>query len=314
MKCNVYDHFMLTKNNHLRYWFNQDIDQHWRQNPLEIASCTVAGGWRPEYVSFNTSLQNTATELYLRHGSEFVMFLSGGLDSEVAMRTFLANKMPVTPLVVKFANDLNVEDVNAALYLCQELALTPTIVDFDPVVFFHSGEWRRMAEDYQCYSFYQQMLLSIAEKCACPLITIDEIELQKYNGRWWFVKKEDQDGCWHRFVEKTSIPAYNNFYTYDPATIYQFMQSPTVRELINDKIPGKLGWTSSKHAIYTELTGMVLKRRPKRHGMERMMHIWDYILEHSARILHESPQAFRFSAHQLCNIDILDGLTCHSAE
>jgi hypothetical protein len=313
MPTNVYDKIQLTKNNHLQYWFNGINDQHWRTSPYDTAYCQVGKGWTPEFKSFNDSLDETARYFYSIHGGSFLLFLSGGLDSEVAARFFKKNGLPITPLIVNFAHNLNKEDVDNSLWVCKDLGLSPIIHDFDPLEFFHTGKWRRIAEDYQCYSFYQQLLLSIAEKLSAPLITIDEIELQKTELGWCFIKKEDQDGCWHRFVERTGIPAYNNFYTFDPETIHSFMQNNTVQDLINDRIPGKLGWTSSKHKIYTELTGFSLKTRVKRHGMEKMMHIWDYVIEQTSNILHESPQVFLFDASQVAQLDKQDGLICKTS-
>jgi hypothetical protein len=313
MPANVYNQIELTKNNHLQYWFNNDTEQHWRTHPYDTACCMVGQGWEPQYKGFHESLDTTVKHFYSLHGASFLMFLSGGLDSEVATRFFYKNSLPISPLIVRFAHNLNKEDVDNALWICQDLKFSPTVYDFDPVAFFHGGEWRRIAEDYQCYSFYQQMLLYIAETLGKPLITVDEIEIQKVDDNWFFVKKEDQDGCWHRFVERTGIPAYNNFYTFDPETIWAFMQNNTVQELINDKIPGKLGWTSSKHKIYSELTGFPLKNRAKRHGMEKMMHVWDYVLEKSASILHESPQCFLFDARTVTQLDQQDGMVCKTS-
>jgi len=311
---NVYEQFELTLGNHLQYWFNDNRGQHWRNDPLEVAHCCVGENYiNAQSKTFNQSITDTANVFYSRHGSDFLLFLSGGLDSEVALQTFINAKNTVKPFIIRFTNELNKEDVSDALRLCNTNGIEPIIYEFDPLQFFHSGEWKRVAETYQCYTFYQQMLIYIAERTRKPMITVDEVEVAKLSDKWYFVKKEDQDGCWHRFVERTSCPAYNNFYTYDPATILAFIQSPTVQNLINDKIPGKLGWNSSKHKIYTELTDFDLIPRNKRHGMERLMHIWWYVLEHTARILHNSPVDFKFEATSIIpQLSTGKGLICNS--
>ena len=308
----VYQKYELTKGNHLRYYFNNNVQQNWRMHPYETAHCKVGTGYQYNAKSFVESLTTTAHTLYDRHGSNFLLFLSGGLDSEIAFRIFYINEMPVTPIIVRFADDLNLGDVHDAILLCKKFGVTPVIYDIDPREFFLSGDWRQIAETYQCYSFYQQLLLGIAEKLKTPMITIDEVEISKYEQTWFFSKKEDQDACWHRFVDRTDILAYNNFYTYDPDTILAFIECSTVQNLINNRTPGKLSWTSSKHAIYTELTGFDLQRRYKRTGMEKMMNIWDYVLEHSARILFESPATFNFNAHKLSHLKLGKEITCNS--
>lgn len=144
------------------------------------------------------------------------------------------------------------------------------------------------------------MLCHIAKGLACPLLTVDEIELIKVSpGRWAFTKKEDQDGCWHRFIAQTGIPAYNNFYSYDTSTMLSFFGSKTVQDLIHDRIFGKLTWSSSKNAIYRELTGWNMALRPKRHGMEKMMDIWYHVQNQSSLLIPGPPVEFTFDAFDL---------------
>ena len=296
---NVYSTIELTKGNHLRYWFNDDPTQHWRGHPYEVAHMSIDPRATSIVRGFVDSLMETASTLVNRHRDGFRLFLSGGLDSEVACRAFVRAGLQFTPTTIRFANDLNVEDFRMSTMLCQELGLKQEVIELNPIEFMQSGDWRRIAIEYQCYTFYQQLLIGIAEKLSSPMITIDEIEIVKSNDRWNFIKKEDQDGCWHRFVEKTGIPAYNNFYTYDVDTIVGFFESPTLQRLINNQIPGKLGWSSSKNEIYSELTGFNMLNRPKRHGREKMMHVWDHIQEETALLLHDSPVTFSFESRNL---------------
>ena len=307
---NVYGKFELTKGNHLQYYFNQNLKQHWRKNPYELAHCSIGMGHIATGSTFLGSIARSAKTLYDRHGSGFRLFLSGGLDSEVALRIFYNNGYAVTPFIVKFANDLNKPDVENALVLCNDMGIEPVIFDFDPIEFLGSGEWQRIATTYQCYTFYQQLLLFIAEQERVPMITIDEIELQKHQNSWWFIKKEDQDGCWHRFVEATGIQAYNTFYTYDPDTMLAFLETPTVQDLVNDRIFGKLSWTSSKHRIYTELTGFNMRVRPKRHGMERMLNIWEFVETETSKILDGTPAEFMFDVKNMHKLKLGTTLTC----
>lgn len=309
----VYSRIELTKGNHLRYWFNDDPTQHWRGHPYEVAHMSIGTEEPVNDLGFVESLMETARTLVNRHGDRFRLFLSGGLDSEVACRAFVKAGLRFIPTTIRFSNDLNKEDFHMATALCQELGLEQEVLDLDPTDFMRSGDWKRIAIEYQCYTFYQQLLIGIAEKLSSPMITIDEIEITKSTDGWNFIKKEDQDGCWHRFVEKTGIPAYNNFYTYDVNTIVRFLKSPTIQQLVNDQIPGKLGWTSSKHAVYSELTGFNMLNRPKRHGMERMMHIWYHVQEETAMILHDSPVTFSFESNGLLNQLVSKGsITCNT--
>lgn len=291
--------FETTQSNHLRYWFGNDMDNHVRSSSLDIANMRL-GGLAASPNGFVNGLRRTASVLMKRHPDDFVLFLSGGLDSEIALRCFHLAGYKFRVAIVKFDNDLNLEDVHLAVKSCQQMNIIPMMIPFDPLRFYESGQWQEVAVKYQCHTFYQQLLLSIAERLACPLLTVDEIELVKTeNLSWAFTKKEDQDGCWHRFMRRTGIPGYNNFYTYDPATFLDFFGSPTVESLVNNQVPGKLSWTSSKHKIYQELTNWELQPRPKRHGMEQMMDIWYQIQNQTSLLLPGPPVDFVFEVGEL---------------
>ena len=310
----LYSKFELSKNNHIRYWFNNDCNQIYRNLADESSHMSLGGAISKTTVSFLDSLMNSAREIGGKHHGDFHLFLSGGLDSELAFRSFIRAGVEFRPVIVKFSNNLNIEDVVGAVTLCAAANKDPIIVDFDPLEFFLSEDWKRIAVSYQAHTFYQQLLIKIAENLAAPMITIDEIEISRGDrGIWKFIKKEDQDGCWHRFVEKTGIPAYNNFYTYDPRTIIAFMSSRRIKSLINNDVPGKLSWNSSKNEVYFELTRLNMAKRHKRHGMERMMHIWEYVENATCLLMPGSPRTFEYSAIPLqANLRTMEEMTCNT--
>lgn len=279
-----------TQNNHLVYYYNNDKSQTWRHSKDDVTHMQVGGCSRRPFAARIEWAQ--AARLIYDHHPDLTIFMSGGLDSEIAFRSFVAAGIRPRIATVKFANDKNMYDIGPMIDMIQnQFGFDINVIDFDPEEFCLSGEYLDIAARYQAYSFYQQMLLKIAEKHSSPMITVDEIELKKEptinfdtgltEWNWCFVKKEDQDAVWHRFTEKTGIPALNNFYTYTPESMLAFLQLPTVQDLINDKIPYKMSWTSSKNKIYSE-AGYRFRLRPKYHGMENYVHIWDYVLTNTA--------------------------------
>lgn len=305
----LYNNFELTADNHLQYYFNNDSLLHWRTSPYQSSHMRIKIS--PTDCNFLSSLGNTAKKLANNPYGKLTLLLSGGLDSEIACRIFHQHRCDFNVAIIKFTNELNIDDYHGAVELCQKLDISPNIIIFDPVDFFENGDWIRIGNEYQSYTFCQQILLHIANKIAEPLLTVDEIALSKQNTSWYFVKNEDQDGCWHRFVDATGIPAYSNFYTYDSSTIWTFMQSRTVKELIHNKIFGKLGWISSKNQIYQDLTGWQLKVRKKRTGMENLMHIWHVVENEMAVQLHDRSATFAFDAIDISNSTRETHLTCN---
>ena len=273
-----------TENNHLHYWFNNDRSQIWRYNDLDTTAMSV-GGCKRSPMSLRAELIRNARSIY-RNYPDLTLFMSGGLDSEIALRSFMTAGIIPKLATIRFPNDSNMYDIGPMIRMAEQLKLKITVIDFDPIEFVQSGEYKDVGLRYQAYTLYQQMLLRVAEDYAAPMITIDEVELEKtpsidfdtgkVTTEWIFLKKEDQDGVWRRFNDKTGIPALNNFYTYSPETILAFLQNPTVDDLINDRIYGKLSWTSSKMKIYSSLR-YEFRKRPKWHGMENYIHLWDAV-------------------------------------
>jgi len=273
-----------TENNHLRYWYNDDQTKRWRESELDTTTMSV-GGCTRKPMSFKAELIRNARSLY-RQFPDLTLFMSGGLDSEMALQSFLSAGIVPKIATVRFPNDNNMHDIGPMMKFLTALGIEYSVIDFDPVDFVNSGECYDIGLKYQAYTFYQQMLLKVAEQYSAPMITIDEVELERptsidyetgdTSSGWIFLKKEDQDGVWRRFNEKTGIPALNNFYTYSPETILSFLDIPVVDDLVNNRIYGKLGWTSSKMKIYSTL-GYEFRKRPKWHGVENYIHLWDEV-------------------------------------
>lgn len=309
----IYNQFEFTEENHIKYWYDNTHTDLFRQNEWQSTTGTVGFCQRPR-LTFHGELIRTTKLISRKHKEPMAVFFSGGLDSEIALRSWLESGAPFRPVIIRFNNNLNVDDVNQAIEFCQTTNLTPTILEFDPVKFYESGDWQRIAVEYQSYTFYQQLLIKIAEDFAEPMITIDEVELEKFpdmdhllrtgkvRHHWVFLKKEDQDGVWRRFAAKTGIPAYNNFYTYNPETMLAFLESYVVNKLISNQIPGKLGWTSSKNEIYKSATTYAFKARPKRTGVEKLHHLWTDV-EHRCANMHllftTEPRIYAFETSKL---------------
>jgi hypothetical protein len=297
-----------TLNNHLTYWYNDDENQRWRKDPNDYTSMRVGGCSR---APFSAKIEWTRiARLLIDQYPDLTIFMSGGLDSEIALRCFLAAGIKPKLATIRFPNDKNAYDIAPMIDMVQqEWGLDVSVIDFDPEEFCLSGEYLAIAEKYQAYTFYQQILLKVAEDYSAPMITVDEVELEKLPAvnydtgevmwHWRFLKKEDQDGVWRRFADKTGIPALNNFYTYTPESMLAFLRLPTTAALIRDQIPFKLSWTSSKMKIYSE-AGFKFRMRPKWHGMENYMHLWDFVKSNQpTSLLGCTPQSYTIPALEL---------------
>jgi hypothetical protein len=139
------------------------------------------------------------------------------------------------------------------------------------------------------------VLLKVLESIQDPWLQVDEIETRvvlESTTHWAFEKREDQDMCWRKFNQITGIPALNNFFTYRLETVDTWFRNPTVVDLVNNRIPGKLSFASSKHRIYQQDCSYTLKQRPKYFGLESMTGLWDNNIVDRLPILAISDQMY----------------------
>ncbi len=242
----------FSKNNHLNYWYNNDPKNLYRENWYDLISFQI-GGIQRTPKSFKEECCTAAAEIYETY-PDIHIGLTGGLDSNVCLESFLSVGIKPGVFIIKFTNDLNPIDADYAVKKCRELSIDPVIVEIDPFQFVKE-QMMDVAKEFQIYSMYQALHIYACRNFTFPFITVDEIELRRDchpKSQWSFVKKEDQDMCWRRFANTANVRAINNFYTWSPELMLSFLNIPTVQKLCSNQIPGKISWNSSKNLIYAE--------------------------------------------------------------
>jgi hypothetical protein len=276
---------MNTKNNWLQYFY---VDVDWqpslgwmRTDPEQQCSMLITPYEFEVETNLWQSILMTAQEISSKFGNIQIGY-SGGLDSEMAVLAFHSLKLPFRISTIHLYWDdklLNGHDVKYAHELCKQLDRPVEVIKFDLRDLVLGDEWARIATTYQAVSPYQHVLLKVLEKVEEPWLQVDEIETLMVHDDgapyWAFEKREDQDMCWRKFNGLTGIPALNNFFTYRLETVDAWFRNSTVNDLVNNRIPGKLSFTTSKHRIYQQDCPYTLERRPKYFGLESMTGLWD---------------------------------------
>ena len=127
-----------TENSHLRYWYNEDRNAVWRTNELDTTSMSI-GGCTRKPMTLKAELVRNARAL--KHAyPNLTVFMSGGLDSEIALRSFLAAGIVPRLATIKFVGDNNNYDIGPMLHWVTGMGLKCDVIQFDPQEFFDSGE------------------------------------------------------------------------------------------------------------------------------------------------------------------------------
>lgn len=301
---------IFSKNNHLNYWYNDNPKNLYRENWYDLISFQI-GGISRNPKSFREECCIAAKEIYDIY-PDIHIGLTGGLDSNVCLESFLTAGIKPGIFIIKFTNDLNNIDSDYAMTRCKELNINPVVVEIDPFQFVEDHVID-IAKEFQIYSMYQALHIHACRNFTFPFITVDEIELRRDchpKSKWSFVKKEDQDMCWRRFASTTGVKAINNFYTWSPELMLSFVNIPIANELCTGKIPGKISWNSTKNLIYAQGGFPKFIRFKKTWGVEKISGLFTHATGKITKELMWDSRDCYIEYNELKNILESDGKIC----
>jgi hypothetical protein len=295
--------FEYTLNNHFKFGYNKNWfvdrvnkDDKWS---VEYGQCKrPIKDWREE-------CKMAASIIYdKRQGLPIDILFSGGIDSEIMLRSFLEIKVPFNVHFVDYMG-YNIYDRKWAIKICNSLNLKLNIHSLDIEKFWQSEECLRIAEISKCISpqlISQQWLMNKVD--GLPILGSGEcytartdIAIQKklrynrknttqldyFNEDWVLVERE-KIACWYRCLMLNNRPGIAGFFQYTPEIMLSFLDEPFSSELYGNKIKGKLSNSTSKYKIYVKYWPEI-KKRIKKTGFEYLRDE-DFILRTKLMNLH----------------------------
>ena len=206
---------------------------------------------------------------------KFKLLFSGGSDSEVVLRSYLAIKHPIEVVIYRYENDFNLYDVSYAVTICNLLGVEYKIIDFNLGKFFENDA-ERYAE-----------LAEIDRPAALPYLNFlemsDDIPILGQGDPWWF-RKQGIDysikGEWgygdmevftgsSKFLLAINKPGIPTWFKWRPGLVWAYTNLEWFKILTNDGIIGKSGVSSTKLQGYKEVFPDMLARS-KATGLEKI--------------------------------------------
>jgi hypothetical protein len=258
---------MLTENNWLTYSFDDGPIYGKKLSAESEFKFHISNTVKLKNLSYADSLKNNATVMRDNFSEPFDVLLSGGIDSEVIVRTFHDLGIKQNVVTFRLENNYNIKDVEAAQDICQELNIPLKIIDWNLEHWINNN----------AYDAYQNSYCPMLEKMIRFgwLEYLDNIpvfgEGEPYwriddAGQWLFHWGEDDfiAGVNGRNMGRTVI---GEWYAYTPEVCVEFSKLPLIQQLIANKIPGKVSSWSSRSAIHQAIWPSI-KHRPKMVGYE----------------------------------------------
>ena len=265
----------FTHGNHLAYTIG---DRKWghRQNSYEPFKLSVGNIDHDQYrtSSYQDELRRTADLVYQNLGKDFVLFLSGGTDSEIVARNFLSIGIKPQCYCIKFKDDYNISDVNEAIDLANDLDIPLSIIDFDVKDFLYSGHAEEFGQKLQCTQITYLMVYYSILKIGMPAVMGGEVLLKRNinttPSTWYYSIRENEDCSAMRFSNMYNIPLVNEWFSYTPELLLYYLEDPDVVKLVTTKFNYKLTSVSSKNDILKRLVPDIRVRK-KTHGFENLL-------------------------------------------
>lgn len=231
-------------------------------------------------LSFRSECGETARIIRRNTDQPIVVLFSGGVDSEVALRSFVESGIEVSVAILRFANDLNVHDYSWAVTVCELLKVPYKFYELNLSDFWQSAALD-YAKDTQCVS--PQLLSTMwlidqiegycvlgsgehyLAKRPLPNQTITE---SNYLRSHWDLIEKEKIAAWYRHFLVRGRDGCPGFFQYTPEIMLSWLVDPLAIELWNDRIVGKLDSVSTKLRFYRQ--HFDLRVRPKYSGFERV--------------------------------------------
>jgi hypothetical protein len=299
----------LTHRNHFRFGY---ADQHWfepRRHPDQVwhvryGECEGEPGTFLEECVRAARLIRDSTDLPIH------VMLSGGYDSEAALRSFVAAGIPVRAATMRFRGRVNMPDVIGAAALANALGVPIDTYDLDLAKFWD-------AEVFE----YCRRSGCVSPQLACHMWLMDRIQgypvlasgecylvkrlpegyqsgVSEYPRSQWDMLEREKIASWYRHLIARGRAGCAGFFQYTPGQMLSWLSEPRVRELVDDQHAGKLSTMSSKHHVYSRhFPGM--RERGKLTGFESVMEL-DRAVRAELRELHPGQNAIaRMEYHGL---------------
>jgi len=160
-------------------------------------------------------------------GSRPAVCLSGGIDSQTVVDTFLYAGVTPEVVIFNFLDDHNIHDVSHAIKFCESRNITPRLIDFD-VIRFLNNQLYDFATKYKISSPQFAVHLYLVGKLkdlGYTSVIFGGNNLSQYVKRGWYTpKKEETDWC--KYSQEINFPIIGSFWLQDwrlslMATIYR---------------------------------------------------------------------------------------------
>lgn len=206
------------------------------------------------------------------------VLLSGGLDSEIVVRSFIEAQVPFKVIVNQFNDNLNLHEMEYVEKFLIGKNLDVEFYNLDIISWLRSPEALQMADDSACP--YSEMLPTTKlidvvyfERKGIPVLGNGDLYSSYVNDRWMYVEFE-YILAWMRYCSKKNIQSAVNFFQLNPEVVLAMGDDPLIKSTLAQH--EKTTLRSTKYKVYKKYW-QEAEIRTKFNGAEKIQHICDEI-------------------------------------
>jgi len=202
------------------------------------------------------------------------LFFSGGLDSEIMLKSFLDIGEKPNVFIVRYEDDINLYDVSYAVSICSSLGVDFKIIDMNLKKFFETDA-ERVAEEAQCDRPRMLPSMTFADYVdGVSLLSMGDMYWARPHADYsikaqWVAIELESDFAADRYNILHNRPSVHLWARWSPGMMMAHTKWKWFHRLINDEIKGKLGNSSSKMQGWREEFPNIMNRE-KVHGFEKI--------------------------------------------
>ncbi len=225
-------------------------------------------------LSFKEELQNVARDtMELNLGTPSVMF-SGGLDSELVIRSYLDIGVKPNVYIFRYEKDYNLYDVSYAVAICHSLNIDFNLVDFNLQKFYENDaeSISEIAQIDRPRALPYCKFLSTVD--GFPVLGASDLTAYRTDNDYtrkgtWKIRCWEHDTAWSKYLRAINRSGCAEWFKWTPGIVVSYTRLNWFKRLINDDFFGKLGVTSTKIMGYREAYPDLL-HRVKQTGFEKI--------------------------------------------
>ena len=198
------------------------------------------------------------------------IYFSGGLDSELVLRSYIDIGADPIVNIFRFEDHINEYDVSYAIVICETLGVKYNIIDFNVKQFFENDAETisDIAQIDRPRGLPQLKFLDYTEGFAVLGIGDPRWTRSVKDNTPWILLDQEHDTGWDKYIIYKDLPAIAQWFKWTPELVLAYTELEWFKNLvINNKWTGREGVTSTKIIGYKEAYPDLLQR-DKKTGME----------------------------------------------